>query len=207
MRKTAPGLDVTRVVDAALAIADADGLDQLSMRRLSTELGVTPMAIYHHVAGKEALLDLVADESLRALPEVNTSAPCAAELERTFTELHHLFLAHPALAEAIAQRPLEGPRATRVGEAVLELLARAGVSDADAVSALLALTQYTLGASLYRLSRRRSEDPGGRRERFEHLRPEDAPRAHAIRRSLASASDDAIQFGDGLRRLIASYVA
>ena len=46
-----------RVVAAAIARADADGLDSLNMRGLSHELGVVPMALYKHVANKEDLLD------------------------------------------------------------------------------------------------------------------------------------------------------
>ena len=69
------GLDVPTVVRTSLAIADAEGLDGLTMRRLASELDVTPMAIYHHVKNKEQLLDLVVDESLKELPAVDNDAP------------------------------------------------------------------------------------------------------------------------------------
>ena len=46
-----------RVVETALALVDRDGLDRLSMRRLGAELGVDPMAVYHYIPNKAALLD------------------------------------------------------------------------------------------------------------------------------------------------------
>ena len=48
-----------RIVDAAMGIIDAEGLDALSMRRLGAELGVNPMAAYHYMPNKAALYDLV----------------------------------------------------------------------------------------------------------------------------------------------------
>ena len=65
-----PRLSRERVVEAALAIADADGLGALTIRSLATELGVKPMSVYYHVAGKDdilaALVDVVFGEIGRA---------------------------------------------------------------------------------------------------------------------------------------------
>ncbi len=57
-------LNRDRVLAAAVALADAEGLDAVSMRRLATELGVVPMALYKHVADKDALLDGMVDVAL-----------------------------------------------------------------------------------------------------------------------------------------------
>lgn len=62
------GLDRVTVVAAATNLARSVGVEKLSMRRLATELDVTPMALYRHLPNKEALLDLVVDESLRSVP-------------------------------------------------------------------------------------------------------------------------------------------
>jgi AcrR family transcriptional regulator len=61
-----------RIVDAALALIDAEGVDALTMRRLGSELGVQGMALYHHFANKDALLDAV---SLRLLRELELPDP------------------------------------------------------------------------------------------------------------------------------------
>ena len=51
-----------RVIEGAMALADRDGVGALTMRALASELGVKPMAVYHHVAGKEEILDGIVDE-------------------------------------------------------------------------------------------------------------------------------------------------
>ena len=59
-----PRLSRDAILDRALAIADADGVDALSVRRLARELGVTPMALYWHFENKEALLHALGDRLL-----------------------------------------------------------------------------------------------------------------------------------------------
>ncbi|ADB35588.1 transcriptional regulator, GntR family [Kribbella flavida DSM 17836] len=61
-RRTQQGLTRTRVLRAAVAVADAEGLDAVSMRRLAVELDVGPMSLYRHVKGKDELLAQMADE-------------------------------------------------------------------------------------------------------------------------------------------------
>ena len=68
-----PGLSRDAILDRALAIADADGIDAVSVRRLARELGVTPMALYWHFAGKEALLHALGDRLLGGLDLTWTS--------------------------------------------------------------------------------------------------------------------------------------
>ena len=63
---------MARVVDEALAVADADGLEGLSMRTLAQRLGVVPMALYKHVANKDDLIDGMVD---RVWEEVEAPAP------------------------------------------------------------------------------------------------------------------------------------
>lgn len=207
MTKKAPGLDVVAVVDASLAIADVDGLEGLTMRRLAARLGVTPMAIYHHVANKDQLLDLMADESLRALPPLDPDGAWDAELERLFLGFHRLYVTHPALAWVMTERPLEGPIAIGIGEQVLLLLTGAGLDDEAAVAAFIAIMNYTVGASLYRISRARARPAGadGGRSRLELNSRAAAPISHRLRHQIAAAADDEAQFTDGVRRLIRSY--
>ncbi|HSV39711.1 MAG TPA: TetR/AcrR family transcriptional regulator C-terminal domain-containing protein, partial [Nocardioidaceae bacterium] len=120
------------------------------------------------------------------------------ELLRFFVAFHRLYLEHPALAQVMSQRPLEGPTAMARGELLLALLERAGVSDEDAVGALVSLVGYTIGMSLYRLSR---NAPG----RFAGLAPEAAPTAYRLRGRIAASAEHEDLFVDGLRRLIDSY--
>ena len=166
-------LDLPLVIRTGLAIADEEGIERLTMRRLFSELGVTPMAIYHHVPNKEALLDLLADEALRALPAVDPTADWEQEVVRLFTAFHHLHLLHPALAYVMTKRPLEGPTAIRLGDRVIGMMIDAGLTEREAVSAFVALNNYTVGTSLYRIVRgsRNSTDA----PRFARVAEETAP--------------------------------
>jgi AcrR family transcriptional regulator len=64
----APDLDTDRIAAAALRIVDAEGVRGFTMRAVAEALGVTPMALYHHVADKEALAALVIDAASREIP-------------------------------------------------------------------------------------------------------------------------------------------
>lgn len=197
MPRNSAGLDVGVVVETALAIADAEGVEGLTMRKLAARLDVTPMAIYHHVRNKEELLDLVADESMKPLLALDQPVDAASRLVEFFTAFHGLHLAHPALAQVMTQRPLEGPTATQIGENLLNSLVNGGIDGERAASALISLVNYTLGTSLYRLSR-----SGRHFGAFPQ-----APTAHRLRKTMEAAAVNEAQFLDGLQRLVHSYLA
>lgn len=147
------GLGVDLIVKAALSIADRDGLDKLTMRRLSTELGVTPMATYHHVSGKDELLDLVIDESIGQLPVVDPDAGDPSAIVGWFLAFHELLLEHPALAAVAAGRRIDGPQAARAAIALTRLASRLS-GDADrAAEMVISAFWLTLGAGQHRGSR------------------------------------------------------
>jgi AcrR family transcriptional regulator len=200
--KTLEPLSPEAIVDAALRIADADGIGAVSMRRVAADLSCTPMSLYEHVANKDALLDLMADQAMASLPELRPGAPWQREMTRFFTAFHELFLAHPAVAHVMVTRPLSGPVALRRGEPAFAVLVAAGFSDAQAVEAFIALASYTIGASLYELARRETHT---RDTRFEDdvvaveypLLVRLAPHLHR--------STGGQQFRRGLRHLLDSY--
>lgn len=194
------GLTRETVVRAAVRIADAEGIEALSMRRVSQELGVTPMALYRHLPDKSGLLDVVVDESLRDVPLADPDGAVLAELNRCFGGLYELLLAHPGLARAAGERPLEGPVATQIGDRVLTLLHRNGVDGDDAANLLISAFSLALGSALYRTSRRNQPDRS-----FSRLGAE-APAVHRVRDRLASATGDDDTFRDALTRLVASYL-
>lgn len=196
------GLDVPRIVAASFAIADADGLDGLTMRRLAVELGVTPMAVYHHVANKEQLLDLLVDESLRTLPEIDQDAPPECAVRAFFLAFHRLLVARPPLAHTLSDRPLDGSVAARIGEQVLVVLGRAGLDDDAAVGLLLSLFALTLGAALYRASRTAHPSRGIR-----GVSSDATPTAHRLRRRLVQSAAADAHFLRALEVLVTGYLA
>jgi AcrR family transcriptional regulator len=78
-----PALTLPRIVAAAVQVADADGLDAVSMGRVATELGTAPMSLYRHVANKEQLLDLMVDAAWGPAPEPDSTEPGSTEPDST----------------------------------------------------------------------------------------------------------------------------
>ncbi|MHB8690519.1 MAG: TetR/AcrR family transcriptional regulator [Solirubrobacteraceae bacterium] len=196
-------LSAETIVAAALAIADRDGLDALSMRSLARKLQCNPMSLYEHVANKDALLDLMADRSMAALPELDPGGDWREELSRFFIAFHDLFVKHPAVAHVTVQRPLAGETALARGEPALQTLLRAGFDDAEAVELFIALANYTIGASLYELARRGPDQPLAA-NRFDALQAAEHPTVHRLSRKIAQASGDE-QFRRALTHLMQGY--
>jgi len=82
-----------RVFDAAIAIADRDGIDSLTMRRLAEELGVEAMSLYYHVANKEAILDGVADAIVEEIEAAIGGSEVPEHVDDWKTEVRRRILA------------------------------------------------------------------------------------------------------------------
>lgn len=137
------------VARAGLAIADRDGLDALTMRRVATELGVGTMTLYGHVRDKEDLLDAVVDEaSLKHRVRV-PDGPWRPQIRELMVDLRTALLQHPSLVALRLQRPLLTPGALRLTEAGMEILVRAGFSKVEAARAYRALFVYTFGFAAF----------------------------------------------------------
>src|ERR1700752_215749 len=94
-RRPAAPLSLDAIVTAATRITEEDGFGAISMRRIADDLGVSPMALYKHVANKHDLLDLIANE---CLADLDTAADIDAwqdRLKRIFRSFHELMAAHP----------------------------------------------------------------------------------------------------------------
>jgi len=93
----------TDVVERAIEVLDAHGLDALSMRRLATDLGVQPGALYHHFTNKDALLSAIADEILRRGSRPAEIAAWDAEVQLLCVGLRDAMRRHRDGAVLIAQ--------------------------------------------------------------------------------------------------------
>jgi AcrR family transcriptional regulator len=139
-RRTASKLDRDVVVDAAFAIADSEGLEAVSLRRLADRLAVTPMALYWHFDDKEALLGALADrlwadtaDSLRgSLEDLANSDDEWAQLRVTLTALVEVMRRHPAVADLMPSRVIETDAGREVTELTLGYVARRGFSSEQA---------------------------------------------------------------------------
>jgi AcrR family transcriptional regulator len=91
----AQDLDTGRIAAAALAVVDEGGVDAFTMRAVADALGVTPMALYHHVADKQALAALVIDAASRHIPFPNSTGEWRDDLIAMARWSRQITLAHP----------------------------------------------------------------------------------------------------------------
>lgn len=132
-------LSRSMILQTALSIVDRDGVDRLSMRRLSDALGRDPVMLYRHVPNKAAVLDGVAEIVLAQLSVDNTDPDWAAQLRTVARDFRHLALAHPNVVPLLVTRPLATPLGQRPPgmlrplEDVLALLTSAGFGGDEAL--------------------------------------------------------------------------
>src|SRR5436190_3208662 len=102
-----PRLSRADVINGACAIADEQGLAAVTMSAVASRLGATPMALYHHVEGKEHLLDLLIAAVLSEVPDVDDLPPGWAQLEALARGLREVADRHPAVFPLLLllQRP------------------------------------------------------------------------------------------------------
>ncbi len=154
-------LSQERILEAALRIADEEGLRAVSMRRLAAELGFEPMALYRHFPNKAAMLDGVIEAvwAGMALPSDQEDPwERLRELSRSFRALA---LAHPHVFPALANRPVYLRGAMRPVEVTLKTLESAGLVGDDAVHAFVELVAYVYGFALREIAGLLGADEGG----------------------------------------------
>jgi AcrR family transcriptional regulator len=119
------------IIEAALAIADLDGLDALSMRRLADALGVAPRSLYGYVETKEELLDLLGEVALASLAiDDDLDSPWEEQLLRALMSLYRELLLHPSAGELIlGPRVLGAAPIDRLRERILGLIRTVGGFD------------------------------------------------------------------------------
>jgi AcrR family transcriptional regulator len=148
----APDDDPARaeLVEAALAIADEEGLDAVSIRRLAARLGRRPMSIYTHVASKDDLVALMFDrmggELLLPEPVDGKGREPARHIARRAFDV---YLAHPWMLHALGRRPAPGPSQTRRAEQSAAAVTAMGVRADRAWIALGILHEWTMGHALH----------------------------------------------------------
>jgi TetR/AcrR family transcriptional regulator, tetracycline repressor protein len=149
-RRAKPKLTRELLAAAALRIADAEGLEALSMRRLGAELGVDPMAAYRHLPNKKALLAGVIEAVLAGADvETDPAAPWQEQFKEVARAYRRAMLAHsPTVARLTATTPLSSLESLRIVEHGAAILAAAGVPLAAAVNAIQAMGQLISGAVL-----------------------------------------------------------
>jgi AcrR family transcriptional regulator len=134
-----------RVLEAAFAVAEREGLERLSMRLVARELNVSTMALYRHVTNKDDLLDGLVERLLGELQLPDDSRPWDERLRALASELRGLANRHPGLFVLLLQRRAVGAGATRAREAELRALREAGLDQKEAEQLERLLSTVVMG--------------------------------------------------------------
>ncbi|MEV4175912.1 TetR/AcrR family transcriptional regulator [Nonomuraea sp. NPDC049709] len=132
-------LSVGRIARAAIEVADEEGLDALSMRRVAERLGVGTMSLYTYVPGKAELFDVMLDLVYGEAHRSGTGGGWRARLARIARENRELHLRHPWLLRVATSRPALGPNALAKYDHELRAIDGIGLTDLemDAVLTLI----------------------------------------------------------------------
>ena len=183
--RSAPApLTRNRILAVAVQVADREGLEAVSVRRLAGALKVAPMSLYRHVAGREELETLMVRAVFRSSPLPDPMpAGWRQRLEAVYRLQWRLYRSHPWLAElTLVTRPPLAPEAMLHTEWTLEALAELPLDPPARMRTALALPALVQGLALGALHEVRAEQQS-------HLRNEDwwttieAEAAHLLRRA------------------------
>ncbi len=143
----APRAQLTRprVIAAAVELADRDGIESISMRRLAQELGVEAMSLYTHVRNKNDLLDGMADAVVSEIPMTAIGGDWKASLRQMALAARTVVLRHPWAPRTVETRAAPGPAALGYINVVLGTLREGGFTIAQTHHALHILGSRLLG--------------------------------------------------------------
>jgi AcrR family transcriptional regulator len=163
------------IVEGAIALADAEGLDAVTIRRLAEDQGVTPMALYWHFKDKGELLDGIAERLFAGVRLPGPSRkPWPEQLRSILEALSDALRPHPEVAALVSDRVLSSEAGLTVAESTLALLRHAGLSAEQAAQ----VGGYLLNAVAMLVT----SEPG------REYGPDSEARDDAIRRKTASLS-------------------
>ena len=136
-----------RALAAAAAIADADGLKALTMRRLAAELGIEAMSLYYHLPGKQGLLDGLAEAVIGEIAAAagDEQGDWRARLRQRFLRAREVMLRHPWAPGLIGSRPSIPPSLFAYYDEIVGTLMAGGFSAHLAHRALHAFGTMALG--------------------------------------------------------------
>ena len=209
-----PAITLTGIAEAAIRIADAEGLDAVSMQRIAGDLPVTKMALYRYVPGKTELLAVMSDLAMGAPPE-RPGLAWRAALQTWAMDLYAGFTRHPWLLQSTIGRRLLGPNELAWMEQGLAALGDSGLRGGEQLDSILVITSHvrniaqqsttfpghSVGLTEEEVTRSLAEILTTESDRF--------PNLAAALRTAAGSENQGLQFGldrilDGLELLISA---
>ena len=140
-----PGLSADAIVEAAVRVADAEGLEAISMARVAAELGVTTMALYRYVASKDELLQLMFDASAIGAESLVLEGDGWRSRLRAWAIIQRDMLdSHPWITQMPMPAPPLAPNSLHFVERGLQALDGTGLADTEKLRVIGLLASYTL---------------------------------------------------------------
>lgn len=167
------GLTVDAVVEAAIGLADAEGLEAVTMRKVAQSLGVAPMTLYTYVPGKSELIVLMLDALYERMDRTEASGSWRERLAAVARDNYALLRAHPWAASASQTRPPLGPGQCAKYEHELRALDGIGLTDVEMDDALAFVLGFVRAAAAEaaQADAERAESAVSDREWWESNRP------------------------------------
>jgi AcrR family transcriptional regulator len=151
VKRRAP-LSRERVLRAALVLADAGGIDSMSMRKLGEELGVEAMSLYNHVANKDDILDGIVDLVFSEIALPSGRGDWKPAMRKRAISAHDALLRHPWAPSLMQSRTKPGPATLRHHDSVLGRLRTAGFTLVMAAHAVSVIDGYVYGFALQQIN-------------------------------------------------------
>ena len=181
-------LDRDEVARAALAIADAEGIDGLSMRRLADELGIGTMTLYGYFRSKRELLDAAVDMAAEQFAAPTLRGTPRRRLRVYMEAVREWLEQHPSLVHIRGEAPIVRQGAFRVSEGAMQILIDAGLPPAEAAYGFRLLFTYVFGSVAFGLGEPSPEQRRATTAAVLALPPEEFPALLAA----ASGAGDAL---------------
>lgn len=146
---TRPRLDRERILDAAESIASTEGVGSLTMRRIGSELGADPTAIYRHFRNKQELLVQLAERLFGRVSSIDPSLPWRERMHALIREGLERFRSHVDIALLLAKAGDEIPGLRHITETSLAMLAEAGLTPEQAAHWYQVIENHVVGSGVY----------------------------------------------------------
>lgn len=198
-----------RVLTAAVDLADSIGIDAVSMRRLAAELGVVPMALYKHVADKDALVDGMVDVALSELGPLEQVGAWRPTVRRRVLATREVMLRHPWLRRVLETRPTSTLSVLSYTDSLIAVFREAGFSDV-----LTHHVMHAFGSRMWGFTQELADDGGdppppealaALAQHFPNIAAMAAVAGHDGSSVVAQGCDDQVEFEFALDLLLEGF--
>ena len=195
----------------ALSLADREGIEAVTIRRLATDNSVTPMALYWHFKDKDAVLDGIAEQIYASvlLPDP-TDEPWDVQLRATLVAVLDAIRPHPLAADLLAPRVMKSEAGLVLAERVIGMLRVAGFSAQDAMQtasfllcSIVLLVTSEPGREVPGTEEAREGHQRAKRAQLDSLSPKQFPYLLESARFMVECEDEDSYFTTGMNFLIA----